>query len=113
MLTWSCCAWGQCQVGWDTNPMREDGGGRGRKEEWIPAGAVADAGLVSLLLSGLVCSIRNGCTALRVEGGKREWCMITMPGNCCARPYLRAQRDGGRAAYDFPQGEMHPGLFYR
>lgn len=69
MLTWSCCAWGQCQVGWDTNPMGEDGGGRGRKEEWIPAGAVADAGLVSLLLSGLLCSIRNGCTALRVEGG--------------------------------------------
>ena len=49
--------------------MGEDGGGRGRKEEWIPAGAVADAGLVSLLLSGLLCSIRNGCTALRVEGG--------------------------------------------
>lgn len=39
-------------------------GWKGEKEEQISAGAVTDASSVFVLLSGLVCSIRNGCTAL-------------------------------------------------
>lgn len=45
-------------------PYRQRWGWEGEKEEQISAGAVADASLVLALLSGLVCSMRNGCTAL-------------------------------------------------